>query len=415
MKQFLKEITRKDSLSWAFFDFANSSYYLLICSFVFPIYFKEVVAGNNMGDFWWGLSLSISILLGALFSPIIGAIADYDKKRKRKLIIFTLLSVIGTASLYFTGSNTLLLASLIFIATNFFFEIAITIYDSLLPQVSTKETVGRISGFGWGLGYIGGITAMLILNPLYTGGVGNDFYKLTFPLTALFFLLFSIPAFISIKENTETQTKKSLFGLVKIGCMSVFNTIKEVKKYKNIAWFLLAFYFINDALVTIFAFMPIYAKTTFSFSISEIATLLLLVQLIGFPSTLFFGWLSDKKGSKKILLSTIFVWGIIVILSAIAPTKNVFYFVAVLTGLVIGSSQSVARSWLSKIIPPEKRSEFFGFNGFAHKVSATTGPILFGTISAITANQRIAIISILPFFIISFIIFAKIKEHEIFT
>ncbi|MEK7547898.1 MAG: MFS transporter, partial [Patescibacteria group bacterium] len=372
--------------------------------------FKEVIAGNNMGDFWWGFLISISILLGALFSPIIGAIADYDKKRKRKLIIFTMLSVIGTASLYFTGSNTLFFASLVFIATNFFFEIALTIYNSLLPQVSTKETVGLISGFGWGLGYIGGIAAMLILQPLYAGGIENHLYKFTFPLTALFFLLFSIPAFISIKEDTETQTKKSILSLVGIGCSRVFNTIKDIKKYKDIAWFLLAFYFVNDALVTIFAFVPIYAKTTLSFTVSEITILLLLVQLIGFPATLFFGWLSDKKGSKKILLSTIFIWGMIVILLAVAQTKGLFYFAAISTGLVVGSSQSIARSWLSKIIPPEKEGEFFGFNGFASKISATTGPILFGTISVITANQRIAMISILPFFIISFIIFARIKE-----
>lgn len=286
-----------------------------------------------------------------------------------------------------------------------------TIYDSLLAQVSTKETVGRISGLGWGLGYIGGIIAMLLLKPLYDNPIGSDLYKLTFPLTALFFLLFSLPAFAFINDNVQTQAKKSFLNLIKIGCLSVYNTIKGIKNYKNIAWFLLGFYFINDALVTIFAFVPIYAKTTLSFSVSEITILLLLVQIIGFPSTLFFGWLSDKKGSKKILLSTIFVWGIIVILSAIAPTKGLFYFVAVLTGLVIGSSQSVARSWLSKIIPPEKRGEFFGFNGFASKVSATTGPILFGTISVITANQRIAMLSILPFFVISFIIFAKIKEE----
>ncbi|MEK7126849.1 MAG: MFS transporter, partial [Patescibacteria group bacterium] len=116
------------------------------------------------------------------------------------------------------------------------------------------------------------------------------------------------------------------------------------------------------------------------------------------------------KGSKKILLSTIFIWGMIVVLLAVAQTKELFYFAAISTGLVVGSSQSIARSWLSKIIPPEKEGEFFGFNGFASKISATTGPILFGTISVITANQRIAMISILPFFIISFIIFARIKE-----
>lgn len=408
---------RKEAISWAFFDFANSSYYLLIGSFVFPIYFKEVIAGGGLGDFWWGLIISISILLGAIFSPIVGAMADFDKQRKRKLIMFTLLSVLGTAALYFTGSNTLLLASLIFIAANFCFEIAVTIYDSLLGQVSAKETVGRISGFGWGLGYIGGIAAMLILQPFYgdgfAGGLENN-YKLTFPLTALFFLLFSLPAFLFIKDRAESfpqnlEGRRRFFSSVKTAFKAVVSTIREIRKYKKIAWFLLAFYFMNDALVTLFAFLPIYIKTTLGFSVGEIAVLLLVVQLIGFPSTLFFGWLSDKKGPKKILLSTIFVWGIIVVLCAVAPTKIWFYVVAVLTGLVIGASQSVARSWLSTIIPDEKRSEFFGFNGFASKVSATTGPILFGTISAATSSQRLAMLAILPFFVVAFIIFARIR------
>lgn len=411
MKQFLNEIAKKEALSWAFFDFANSSYYLLIGSFIFPIYFKEVVVGNNSGDFWWGLTLGISILLGAIFSPVVGAIADYDKNRKRKLVFFSILSMIGTASFYFTDSNTLLFTSLIFIATNLCFEIALTIYDSLLVQVSTKETAGRISGLGWGLGYIGGIIAMLLLKPIYDNAIGSDLYRLTFPLTALFFLLFSLPTFIFIKDDIQTKSIKSFFSLIKIGCSSVYATIKGVKNYKNVSWFLLGFYFLNDALVTIFAFVPIYAKTTLLFSVSEITVLLLLVQIIGFPSSLFFGWLSDKRGSKKILLSTIFMWAMIVILSAFAPTRDLFYFVAILTGLVVGSSQSIARSWLSKIIPPEKRGEFFGFNGFASKISATTGPILFGSISVITANQRIAMLSILPFFVISFIIFAKVKEE----
>ena len=258
---------------------------------------------------------------------------------------------------------------------------------------------------------------MLLLKPFYGGGFSHgadQLYRLTFPLTALFFLLFSIPAFLFIKEHKKNPktilAKKSHFSLIKIGCKNVLQTIKDIKKHKKIAWFLVGFYFINDALVTLFAFFPIYAKTTLSFSLSEITILLLIVQLIGFPCAIFLGWLSDKKGSKKILLSTIVVWAVIILLSASATSKALFYFVAVLTGVVIGASQAIARSWLSKIVPPKKRCEFFGFNAFASKVSATTGPVLFGLVSSITANQRIAMLALLPFFVISFIIFAKIKE-----
>jgi UMF1 family MFS transporter len=413
---FFKDTNKKAAISWAFFDFANSSYALLILSFVFPIYFKEVVVGIEKGDFYWGLLVSISILIGGLLAPIIGAVADYDSHRKIKFIIFTLISIVGTAFLYFSGSNKLLFVSLIFIISNLAFEIAQTLYDSFLSHVSTKETVGRISGLAWGLGYIGGVIAMLAFKPLYESGyAGNlDFsYRLVFPLTALFFLVFSIPSFIFIKEKSQALNTEHLLVRVKHGVRRVIETIKEIKKHKKIAWFLLGFYFMNDALVTIFAFTPIYARTTFGMEFKEIMTLLLIVQIVGFPAATIFGFLSDKKGSKKILLFTIAVWILIITLLSVANSKTMFYIVALMTALVIGSSQAVARSWLSKLVPDEKRFEFFGFNGFASKIAATTGPILFGTISVITGNQRLAMASLIPFFIIAFIIFMKIKEEEI--
>ena len=413
MGKFFKDLNKKEVISWAFYDFANSAYALLILSFVFPIFFRDVIAGGVNGDFWWGLAVSISILLGGLASPIIGAIADHDTRRKRKFVIFGLLSMVGTSALYFTGPNMLFFALVIFIVTNLCFEIAQTLYDSFLLHVSTEETAGRISGLGWGLGYLGGIIAMLALKPLYEAGYANGaLYKLTFPLTALFFFIFALPAFLLIKENKKVTQKEKLFDLVKIGISNTFRTIKEIKQHKKVAWFLVGFYVLNDALVTIFAFVPIYAKVTLEMTFSEITVLLLVVQLIGFPAAIFFGWLSDKIGSKKILLTTIVLWSIIVLGISFATTKLFFYAMSILTGLVIGSSQAIARSWFSKIIPKEKMCEFFGFNGFSSKVAATTGPLLFGIISSVTGNQRIAMGTLIIYFIISFLIFTKIKDGK---
>ena len=139
---------------------------------------------------------------------------------------------------------------------------------------------------------------------------------------------------------------------------------------------------------------------------------MLIIQLIGFPSAVFFGWLSDKKGPKKVLLFTIAVWICIILLLTMATTRPMFYMAAILSGMVVGSSQAIARSWLGKIIPAAKRTEFFGFNGFASKVSATTGPLLFGTISSVTGSQRLAMLAIVPFFIVSFLIFYRISNGD---
>ncbi len=370
LNRFFKDADKKQAISWAFYDFANSAYALLILSFVFPIFFKEAIVGIEFGDLWWGIVLSSSILLGGILAPIVGAIADHDERRKKKFVLFSVAAIAGTAFLYFTGSNLVLLSALLFILTNVCFQIATILYDSFLANVSTKQTAGRITGLAWGFGYIGGIVAMLLLKPFYGGGFGGDLenlYRLTFPLIAVFFLVFALPVFIFLKEQKPLQhVKQSLLTAAKTGLSKVAKTAREVREHKNVAWFLLAFFFMNDALVTIFAFIPIYAKTTLTFTLTEIALLLVMVQVIGFPCAAFFGWLSDKRGPKKILLFT--------------------------------------------LVPQAKRAEFFGFNGFASKVSATVGPILFGAISSFTGNQRIAMVAILPFIVVAYLIFLRVKE-----
>ncbi len=391
--------------SWALFDFANSSYSLMIISFVFSIYFKEVIAGAH-GDFWWGLVVSISVLLGGLSAPFVGALADYDRSKKRKFIFFALLAMMGTATLYFTGSGMLLWASLLFIATNVCFELAVVLYDSFLNTVSTSKTVGRVSGLGWGLGYLGGIVAMLLLKPWYQAGYEGPAYTLTFPLVALFFFLFSLPLFLALPA-TATIKLLSWAERCRRSIQRVISTLKEIRKHKKIAWFILGFYFFNDALVTLFAFVSIYAKTTLGMDFSEIAFILLLIQLVGFPSAILFGWLSDTYGTKRILLSTLITWCCIILFLVLATEPWMLYGIAVLAGLVIGSSQAVARSWLSKLVPDEKRTEFFGFNGFASKIAATTGPVVFGSISVLTGSQRLAMLALLPFFVVSLLIFWK--------
>jgi len=408
---FFRNVNKREAISWAFYDFANSAYSVLILSFVFPIFFREVVAGGDRGDFWWGFAVSMSILLAGLASPIVGAMADHDARKKRKFIIFGGLSMVGTAALFATGPNMLLAGLALFIVTNLCFGIAQTLYDSFLVHVSTEETSGRISGLGWGLGYLGGVVAMLALKPLYNAGYEHIIlYKLTFPMTALFFLIFALPSFLFIKEHKRIVQKETLARLVRIGISNTLRTIRNIKAHKEVAWFLVGFYILNDALVTIFAFVPIYARTTLGMNFSEITALLLIVQLIGFPAAILFGWLSDGRGSKKILLFTIVLWASIVLGISFATTKLFLYAMSVLSGMVIGSSQAIARSWFTKMIPREQAGEFFGFNGFASKVAATTGPLFFGIISSVTHNQRLAMGSLAIYFVISFVIFARIRD-----
>ncbi len=413
---FFGDAKKKTVLSWALFDFGNSAYTLLILSFVFPIFYKDVIAGATpYADFYWGLIGSLSIFIAGIMAPFVGAIADYDLQRKRRFMIFTIISVIGTALLFFTGSGTILFASIIFIIGNTFFGLATFMNDSLLHQVSTKKTSGRISGLGYGLGYIGGLIAMFLLRPLYVGGYEGSLellYRFTFPLAALYFLIFSIPSFIYIKDRKFEGKRETYIQVFKSGIKSTFQTMKNVRRHKSIGLFLIAFFFLNDALVTVFAFISIYATTTLMLNITQIFIILFIVQIVAFPAAIIFGLLSDKFGPKKILLITVLTWIFIILLLIFGRSMADYYLVAVLTGLVIGGSQSVGRSWYSQIIPPSKGSEFFGFSAFGSKISSIIGPILFGLISSTTGNQRIAMASLIPFFVISFFIFLKVKEKK---
>jgi len=409
---FLKNIDIKQALSWALFDFANSSYSVIIISLVFPIYFIEIIAPGGYGDFYWGLMVSLSTIASAFVLPIIGGISDYDMQRKSRFVIFAALAIIGTALLYFSGPGALLFAAVVFVLTKFFYELAIVSYDSFLVTISTRETSGEISGLGWGLGYLGGTAALLLFMPLYASGFAGALdanYRLTFPLTALFFLLFSIPAFLFIKEKPVIKKKEAPCDLIMIGIKRAKNAFGEIMGNKPVALFLVAFYFLHDALTTLYVFIPIYLRDVFSLGFSDILMLFIIIQLIGFPSAILLGWLSDKLGTKRILLGTIVVWLVVVVMLYYASSITMLYILAVLAGLVIGSSQAIARSWLSKIVPRDERSEFFGFNALSSKVAASAGPLLFGIIS-VTIDQRTAMLCLLPFFVISFILFSRIKE-----
>jgi len=407
-----KKIDFKQAISWGLFDFANSPFAVIIISLVFPIYFKEVVAGDY-GDFYWGLIVSLSTIAAAFVLPIIGAISDYDMKRKTRFMTFAVLSMAGTALLYFSGPGMLLTTAIIFVITKFFYELAIVSYDSFLLTVSSRETAGEISGVGWGLGYLGSTVAMLLFLPLYGSGYAGALdanYRLTFPLTALFFLLFSIPAFLFIKEKLPSAKKKNApCDLIKLGIKRAQTMFGEIRSNQPVTLFLVAFYFLHDALTTLFVFIPIYLRDMYMLGFSDIFILFIVILLVGIPSSVLFGWLSDKFGSKKILLGTIAVWMFIIVMIYTATSIRYLYVLAVLAGLVIGSSQAIARSWLSKIVPKEERSEFFGFNALSSKVAASAGPLLFGIIS-VTVDQRTAMLALLPFFVISFILFSRIKE-----
>jgi len=411
----METATKREKWSWSFYDFANSAYGSLVVTLLFPVFYREFIAGGTgRADFFWGLIVSISIILAALASPIIGAIADRAKNKKELLITFTLLCVLGTGSFFFAPKLGLLWTSILFIATNFAYTSSAIIYDSFLQDVATRHTKGRVSGLGWGLGYLGGLIATLAFYPLFSAGFAGEHlpkYLLTYPFVALFFLIFALPAFIWLKSHRHLCTHPlGPLQSIKTAITSLIQTIKNWRKYKNVLLFLLTFYLLSDGLNTIFFFTSIYATTTLGLSFSKVALVFIIVQIVGIPATIISGKLTDKYGAKPVLVWSIIGWIIGVILLLTKPEFGMLMAIGVLIGMVVGSSQAPARALLAKLIPEEKTCEFFGFNGLASKVSASLGPVIFGAISWATASQRWALASVLVFFVGSLFVLRFVKE-----
>lgn len=397
----------KKIIVWSLFDFANTSYAIIVATFLYAVYFKKVVAqGESIGDLYWSLATSISMIITAIISPILGAIADYSAGKKRFLLFFTLLCVFSTASLYFVNQGNIFSGILLFVLANIGFEAGLVFYDAFLPEITEPKNYGRVSGYGFAAGYFGSIASLSLVFPF----INDDKIRETFIVSALFFLIFSLPLFLFLKDSRKIVEHSENY--LKIGYKRVWDTLSHLKNYKNLATFLLAFFFYIEGVNTVIYFAGNYASTTMGFTEMDLIYFFLTVQTTAIIGSILFGIIADSIGQKKSIIYTLIIWLITVFLAYVIETKNQFYVVGLLAGAAMGSCQSISRSLMSLLTPPEKKTEFFGFYSFFGKSSAVVGPLVFGIISYVTNSQRIAIISIAFFFIVGILILLKVKEPK---
>ena len=393
---------------WTLFDFANTSFSIIVVTFLYAVYFKKtVVSSESIGDLYWSISTSIAMLITAFIAPVLGAIADYSTGKKRFLLFFTLLCILGTASLYFIGPGQIFWGVFIFVLANIGFEAGLVFYDAFLPELTAPKNYGRVSGYGFGMGYLGSLATLAIVYPF----IQASMIKETFPVAALFFLIFSLPLFFFLKEKRAVVVRTESF--VKIGFHRVWGTITHLKSYRNLLKFLIAFFFYIEGVNTVIFFSGNYASTTLGFSDTDLLIFFLTVQTTAIIGSVLLGIVADKIGQKKTIVITLFMWLIAVVLAYFVTDEFGFYIVGFIAGAAMGSCQSVSRSLMSKLIPPERKTEFFGFYSFFGKSSAIIGPLTFGLVSYLTGSQRIAIISIAFFFIVGLLILTKVKDPQI--
>lgn len=403
--------SRFQIFSWTLFDFANTAFYVLILTVGYPLYFKEIVAhGRTDGDFLWGATFSISMFIVALISPILGAAADSGRGKKRFLFFFTTLCIAATASLFVVTEGMIATGMLLLILANIGFEAGLVFYDAFLPELTVEKNYGRVSGYGFAMGYVGSLVTLLLAFPLFEGGFAEENLlnvRSSFLLAAGLFSVFALPIFLFVKDRQRRTTYSS--SVVREGFHRVASTLKEFSRYRNVARFLLAYFLYFDGINTVIIFSSLYARQTLQFELQEIIIFFLIVQTSAIIGSVIFGILADHFGQKRTLGMTLVLWIVIVTIGYFTPDKIVFYGLGVLAGLALGSSQSTSRSLMSVILPPEKKTEFFGFYSFFGKASAILGPLLFGIVSS-TVNQRAAILSVGILFIGGLIFLQRVKE-----
>lgn len=413
---------------WTLFDFANTSYSIVVVTFLFAVYFKQTIAsGKPIGDFYWSIGTSVSMLITAIISPILGAIADYSAGKKRFLLFFTLICIISTALLFFMNQGDVANALILFIIANVGFEAGLVFYDSFLPEITSPKNYGRVSGYGFAMGYLGSLTTLAVVYPF----ISQNMIKETFPVASLIFLIFAIPIFIFLQDTRKKVNRDRSY--IKIGLDRVFNTITHLRNYKNLALFLLAYFFFIEGVNTVIFFSGNYASTTLNFTMGELIIFFIIVQTTAIIGSLLFGIIADAFGQKKSLVLSLIIWIFTIIIAFLSsssdafiikwlyeitsiPTHDLvrysFYLVGLLAGSVMGATQSTSRSLMSKLTPFDKKTEFFGFYSFFGKSSAILGPLVFGYVSYLTGQQRFAILTIGIFFIVGLIILGKVKEPK---
>jgi UMF1 family MFS transporter len=404
--------TKGQIFSWTLFDFANTAYSVIVVTVIYNRYFTNHVAG---GRHWlWGLAVSISMIFAAALSPPLGAIADFSRGRKRFLLYFTLASVLCTGLLFFVQEGMILLGVVLFVIANIGFEGGLVFYDAFLPRITSKKTYGRVSGYGFAMGYLGALAVLLIVDLILPPSTDPNylfFVRLSFVVAAAFFLVFSLPMFLAVPEPKGTTAPITSF--IRRGISQSKETFRALfvrKEYPSIARFLIAFFIYNDGILTVIVFAGIFAETVLNMNDRDIIVFFATVQTSAILGSVFFGIVSDKIGPKRTITITLVLWILVCIAAFYIRSIAMFYVVAFGAGIAMAASQSASRSLMALLTPPEHEAEFFGFyDGLCGKASAVIGPVVFGVVSDLT-NERFAVLFIAVFFIAGLILLQGVEE-----
>ena len=419
--------------AWCLFDFANSAFPTIALTAFGGRYFQKVIVGDagvDVGPFHlsgtsaWGLTVSFAMLLVVLTAPVVGAYADRTSSKRALLTGYTLLCVAATAGLALVGPGQVFAAFALFVVANFAFEGAYVFYNAFLPELTTSDRLGRLSGYGWGLGYVGGLLALMLVLPLLPkefdpAHVGRA--PLIFLVVAGWYLVFSVPAMLFLKDaprvGAAPAAPATRGGVVGSAFTGLLTTLRHARLFPFVVLFLIASFLYTDGITTVIDFTGVYTGEVLAFTPKDTIVLFLVLNVIAAPGALVFGILVDRFGARRSIAVTLVLWMLVVVGSMLAQTKAQFWPVAGLAAVVMGATQSATRAFMARIAPRARMTEFMGLLTLSGKASAVFGPTIYGLVADAAARpghpgfgHRVAIGVIGSFFVVALVVLLRVDE-----
>ncbi len=425
-------VKKREIFGWAMYDFANSAFATTILAVIFNQYFATVVAGGERGVEVFGLRLhgasfftfavSFSMAISAVFSPLLGAVADASTSKKRFLMVFCFVGVLFTGLLYFVHAGDYWMGAIFFIIANIGFAEGNVFYNAFLPEISTEKSIGRISGLGWALGYIGGgallaINLVMLKYPQWLGfPTGYFAVQDCFLSVALWWLIFSLPLFLFLKERPPSFLPSTREGYFLEGYRRLRKTFHRIKTFRELTKFLLAYLIYNDGIETVIIMASIFGADVLGMKTEELIVYFLMVQAVAFVGAMIFGFLADAIGNKRTVMISLGIWSIVVLwafrLGIFWDAKTEYWILGVLVAMVLGGSQAASRSLQGLFTPEANSAEFFAFFGVSGKFASIFGPLTYGILIAITGSVQSGVLSVLLFFVVGMLILWTVDEKK---
>ena len=410
----LKQYTKEEK-GWIFYDWANSAFSAIVAAIILPIFFKSMAQLGGVSDVnataYWGYATSFGTLICALLAPFLGTLGDFRGMKKRLFTAFMLLGVVSTFLLSMTENWKLLLA--LYILGTLGFNGSCIYYDSFLPDVTDESRMDQVSSLGYGLGYIGGSTIPLVISLLliqFGDKIGIPTVtatKFSFALTAIWWLVFTIPMLLHVQQKHAIEPEKRIVAHT---LRNVASTFKKLLSYKSVLLFMIAYFFYIDGVGTIIHMATVFGASC-GLDSMDMMVILLVVQIVAFPFAILYGKLSGRFGSRKMILFGIATYIVVCAVGFNLQKMSDFLILAVLVGTAQGGIQALSRSFFGKLVPPENASEFFGFFDVFGKFSAVIGPALFGLVAQLTGVTNYGALAVMGMFIVGGVVLMLVPRN----